>query len=92
MFSFVKELDEKTTCLARELAENRQKMQRQFRTLQLVIVWVGGDKEKMAAWAKKNKLGDLPVGVTPADDATIKPWRLNPTADNNDHRHGPHDS
>ena len=56
MCSFVKELDAETTRLARELADNQEKLQEQFRSLTLVIVWVGGEKEKVDTWAQKNGL------------------------------------
>ena len=82
MISFVKELDEKTTRLARELAGNRAKLDAKYRVLTLAIVWVGGDKEKMEAWSQKNGLNELLIGVTPADDETLKPWRLDPKAHN----------
>ena len=78
----MKELDAETTRLARELADNQEKLQEQFRSLTLVIVWVGGDKDKMGAWAQKHGLSNLMIGVAPADDETLEPWRLDPDAHN----------
>ena len=82
MCSFVKELDAETTRLARKLANNQEKLREQFRSLTLVIVWVGGDKDIMDAWAQKHGLLDLLIGVAPAGDETLEPWRLDPDAHN----------
>lgn len=75
MFSFVKELDDETLVLARQLDKQQEKLMRQ--RVRLFLVWVGGDETKLLAWGKKHGLKNVLLAVVEPDDKTLDPWRIN---------------
>ena len=77
----MKDLDEKTLHLVRHLAENQKRLESRYRGLRMVVIWVGGKKEVLADWARKNKITDLTLAVIVAEDETLNPWRINPLVD-----------
>ena len=78
MVFFVKELDSKTARMIRPLAKRQRGWQIRLKCWpRLFVVWVGGDKQRLAKWAAKHKLADVYLGVIPADDRTLTGWRIN---------------
>jgi len=72
----VKELDQPTLELVRRLDRAQPKLKKEYRGLRLIVVWVGGDKPKLARWAKKHKLNGVTLGVIEPDAENLDRWRI----------------
>lgn len=75
----MKELDDSTLRLVRQLASDQERLWARY-SVRLFVIWVGGDKEALAAWAARHKINDLPLGVIGAEDETLNPWRISKRA------------
>ncbi len=77
MLSFVKDLGSDNLQLIRHLDQNVDSFKRQFRSLELVVIWVDGDRTQLKNWAKENKIENIALAVIDSKDSTMKPWRIN---------------
>lgn len=77
VYSFVKELNERTLCHVQYLAENKATLKKQYRALRVFVIWVGGDADKLTEWVNDNGIENLPMGVIDAEDETLDQWRIN---------------
>ena len=42
-------------------------LKKQYSRLRFFVVWVGGDKQKLASWAKANKINNIGLAVIATD-------------------------
>ena len=76
----MKELDQSTTEFVRHLERSEPQIARQYRALSVIVVWVGGDKKKLAQWAAKNRISRVWLGVIARNATNLPRWKIHPKA------------
>ena len=72
----MKELDQPTLDWVRRLDRAQPQLKKQYRGLRLIVVWVGGEEQKLARWATKHKLAQVTLGVIEPDAKNLHLWRI----------------
>ncbi len=72
----MKELDIATANYIRFVDSNYQRL-REAKRARIVVVWLDGDQDILAAWARDNKIRNLPLCVADSQIESLQPWNLN---------------
>lgn len=75
----MKELNPKTAAWLRLLVQHQDRLARQYRH-RLAVIWLGDDKKAAKAWLRREQIVGLPFGIIPADNSSLKAWRIHPEA------------
>ena len=81
MFSFVKELNDESAELLKQLNDRQSAWQRQPRVL-VWAFWMGDDLGRANKWAEQHGIDNIVFAVVLPDDPLLADWNISPQAPN----------